>query len=642
MSFHTELLESLRRNLNETRRYPELIQVAARPVALDQATGTVEPAQSFAEPLVPPLPRTIRAGSVAAATAEISPAIPKLPHAPTDGSSNHGTNDVLYAMPPGGAPKVVDAAEAQHLNAKGWAIFFTPNTFNGPRKTANVRQLRFWFADLDGGDKKGQLERIHNIPVRPTYVVESRAGYHVYYAISGSLDIETWKRIENRLVELMGADANARDVPRLLRVPGYDNHKAKPPFRVTLIEANNACCTAEEMIAALGVPAKASRVRTPSSSPRIVQVGEAALEALNGCDHQILFERLSGDSVVRGEQYEFVLQPNGNRNLRVNGKSTSFFLNAEGNLRSGHSSCNNIFAWLTWFGHTSDEIVQILRERFADLLAASAAETDLRTAIERLARLSRAEFEIVRDSEADKHKISGSALARMVSARRRDMGSVESDEVSLPWEDTVPASEPVDSAALFDKVFQLIRRFTVCDLPYAYAATLWCGMTWLMNHFRVAPFVMITAPVLGCGKSVMLEVIAQLSYRSLFASSCSEAVLFRVIDRDQVTLLIDESDRAISPQRQELIGTLNASYTRRTARALRCVGEEIEPRSFSTWAAKAFAGIGKLEDTLRSRSIEIAMRRKLPHEKNREHSYEQAQKRCRVRLGEVPACAFRG
>ena len=48
---------------------------------------------------------------------------------------------------------------------------------------------------------------------------------------------------------------------------------------------------------------------------------------------------------------------------------------------------------------------------------------------------------------------------------------------------------------------------------------------------------------------------------------------------------------------------------------IRTVGDDHEPRGFSTWAAKAIALIGKLPDTLADRSIEVALKRKLPGER---------------------------
>jgi putative DNA primase/helicase len=61
-------------------------------------------------------------------------------------------------------------------------------------------------------------------------------------------------------------------------------------------------------------------------------------------------------------------------------------------------------------------------------------------------------------------------------------------------------------------------------------------------------------------------------------------------------------------------GSLNSGHTRDSAYVVRVVGDDHTPKQFSTWGAKAIAGIGHLADTLMDRSITIDLRRKLPHE----------------------------
>src|SRR5262249_27361109 len=62
---------------------------------------------------------------------------------------------------------------------------------------------------------------------------------------------------------------------------------------------------------------------------------------------------------------------------------------------------------------------------------------------------------------------------------------------------------------------------------------------------------------------------------------------------------------------EEIRGILNSGHTRDAAFVIRCVGDNSEPRKFSTWAAKALASIGKLAFTLQDRSIIIDLMRKL-------------------------------
>jgi putative DNA primase/helicase len=92
------------------------------------------------------------------------------------------------------------------------------------------------------------------------------------------------------------------------------------------------------------------------------------------------------------------------------------------------------------------------------------------------------------------------------------------------------------------------------------------------------------------------------------------SVIFRVISTYHPTLLIDEMDTFIDAN-EELRGILNSGHTKDAATILRNVGEQHEPRTFSTWAPMAFAHIGPILDTLEQRSIALPMKRKKPGER---------------------------
>ena len=143
------------------------------------------------------------------------------------------------------------------------------------------------------------------------------------------------------------------------------------------------------------------------------------------------------------------------------------------------------------------------------------------------------------------------------------------------------------------------------------AAALWAAMTWLVDDVDTAALAVITAPEKRCGKSQLLTVLGKLSRRPMVASNISPAALFRVIDAWQPTLMIDEAD-AFMRENEELRGI--SGHKRDSAYVVRTVGEDFTPKQFSTWGAKAIAGIGHLADTLMDRAIVLDLRRKLPHE----------------------------
>ena len=79
------------------------------------------------------------------------------------------------------------------------------------------------------------------------------------------------------------------------------------------------------------------------------------------------------------------------------------------------------------------------------------------------------------------------------------------------------------------------------------------------------------------------------------------------------TLLIDEADTFLK-ENDELRGILNTGH-RRGGQVTRTVGDDHEPRQFSTWAPAVIAMIGRLPDTLNDRSVVISLRRRKPSEK---------------------------
>jgi len=97
--------------------------------------------------------------------------------------------------------------------------------------------------------------------------------------------------------------------------------------------------------------------------------------------------------------------------------------------------------------------------------------------------------------------------------------------------------------------------------------------------------------------------------RALLSSNISPASLFRIVEKYSPTLLVDEADSFLR-DKEELRGILNSGHTRDAAYVVRTVGDENEPRRFSTWAAKAVALIGHLPDTLADRSLVVPMRRR--------------------------------
>ncbi len=176
-----------------------------------------------------------------------------------------------------------------------------------------------------------------------------------------------------------------------------------------------------------------------------------------------------------------------------------------------------------------------------------------------------------------------------------------------PWQTTPePWPEAVDGAQLLDALQAQFKRFIVLPEHAAATMALWIVHTYCYQFGRVAAYVALLSPEKRCGKSTGLSLVAALAHRALAASNVLPAALFRVIERDGPTMLIDEVDSFVGDN-EELRGILNAGFTRESAFVLRCVGENHEPKTFNVFGPKLFAGIGKLPGTLADRSIIVPL-----------------------------------
>ena len=145
------------------------------------------------------------------------------------------------------------------------------------------------------------------------------------------------------------------------------------------------------------------------------------------------------------------------------------------------------------------------------------------------------------------------------------------------------------------------------------ALALWIAMTYVMDHLEIAPMLYVTSPEPMCGKSTVMKLLKVFSNRAEMVSKITHAAIYRLIERDQPTLLFDEADRFLHGN-NNLHGIINAGHARFEATVIinkKLPDGNYDPVEFPVWCAKAIAGIGSQDDTLISRSIVISLRRKL-------------------------------
>jgi Protein of unknown function (DUF3631) len=180
-----------------------------------------------------------------------------------------------------------------------------------------------------------------------------------------------------------------------------------------------------------------------------------------------------------------------------------------------------------------------------------------------------------------------------------------------------PEAPPPDLAPLLDRLRAFVRRFVVLSDEQAAAVALWVAHTHAIGAADASPYLDITSPEPRCGKTLTLDVVELLVPRPWRVVLPSEAVLFRKLEHDGPTLLLDEVDAVFGPKtganHEGLRALLNAGNRRGTV-VPRCVGASFQLAEFRVFGAKALAGIGRLPATVADRSITIELRRRAPGE----------------------------
>ena len=112
--------------------------------------------------------------------------------------------------------------ELARLSALGAGVFVTVNQtdFKGRRK-ANVVAVRALFVDLDGAP----IPALAPLGLPAHIVVEtSPSRFHIHWRVEG-LETRDFTGLQERLAVLFGGDPTVRDLPRVVRLPGFPHQK---------------------------------------------------------------------------------------------------------------------------------------------------------------------------------------------------------------------------------------------------------------------------------------------------------------------------------------------------------------------------------------------------------------------------------
>ncbi len=177
-----------------------------------------------------------------------------------------------------------------------------------------------------------------------------------------------------------------------------------------------------------------------------------------------------------------------------------------------------------------------------------------------------------------------------------------------------PWPSAVDGDALLLDLCDTIERHVILTQPAITASALWVLHAHAHDAAEHSPNLVFSSPTPRCGKTTALKLVSRIVPKALCSANVSSAILFRVTESYHPTLCLDEAD-TMNKDNHELRGILNSGHERDQAFVWRCVGDDHNPKQFSTWAPKVVALIGRLHPTLEDRSIIVEMKRRLPSEK---------------------------
>ena len=178
-----------------------------------------------------------------------------------------------------------------------------------------------------------------------------------------------------------------------------------------------------------------------------------------------------------------------------------------------------------------------------------------------------------------------------------------------------PWPEPVETAALLQEIIAKISMYIVLRPEAVTATALWTMTAWAHEGATHSPILAAISVEPDSGKSTLLGVLRFLVPKPFVSVEPTGPSVYRTVDRERPTLIIDEADDLFY-RKSDLLAIVNAGWSRGTR--IPRLGRWYDP-----FCPKILGILGKtkLPRTIASRSIILRMWPKKPEEKAEDFAY---------------------
>jgi putative DNA primase/helicase len=312
-------------------------------------------------------------------------------------------------------------------NTRGAGVYITVNETDGNgRKKKNITRIRALFDDLDGAP----IGPVNNAEIKPHIIVESSPGrFHPYWSFTGRMPLKVFEPLQEALAARFNGDPAVHDLSRVMRLAGFVWHKEGKPFRSRIVVVNGVDLPRASVLLKTFRPAKKKK-KDPPPPPR------------DDDKLQEQWKKLNSEAIRRYSAWVPDIFPNARKTdtgYRVSSADLGrdleedlsfhaegikdFGVHDMGDWRRGKRTPIDIVEH--YLHKDFNEAVRWLAHKLGlnpnDYLpkGKGTGDTTLDAEIERLAKLSRVEYDREREAVAKKFNIRVSTLDQLVAAKNR-------------------------------------------------------------------------------------------------------------------------------------------------------------------------------------------------------------------------------